>query len=188
MAHELRCSIWQIADEADQVFGGIVARPSESGEMVCRFGVASGEDAIEVAAQAAHGDCRGAGFPSSSPRVEGKIEGFSDPADTVLVADLSDCLKDGGDQVSVFMGIEVGRPNACCENAFDLGRELGQHVPSSGYMLLDQFGESGRQFPFGPADAGALDHLEVDADIEGGVLARQLDGIFKCGAGGHQSG
>ncbi len=188
VAHELGGAGGEIFNDAAKIGGGEGTGEDEAGEVIGGEGLVGGEDAGEAGAEGAHGESGEAGGEGDGAGVEGEIKRAADPGDVVVAADGGNGAEDGGEEVGVFVGVEVGGLEAGGEDFFRLEAELGEDVPLAGGEGAEEGGDIGGERAAGLGEAGALDDLEVDADVEGGVGVGELDGVVEAGAGGHEGG
>ena len=127
------------------------------------------------------------------------LEGVADGADGGALGEVEERARDGGEDVSVLVRVEVGDVDAGALELLDLGEGFALDVvfadvaAEEGLCEVDDAGAKG--FAVAAEEGGdalgmgygnSVDEGDVAADAESGVGVGYGDGVVECGAGCHE--
>lgn len=131
----------------------------------------------------------------------GGLEWVADGADGAALGEVQERTGDGREEMSVFVGVEVGDVDSGTLESLDLGEGLALDVvlgDAAAEERLNEVGEAGTEGLAVGAEEGwdalgmgggdAVDEGDVAADAEGGKGARDGGSVLECRAGGHEGG
>ena len=177
--HEFGGSGRQVVEEADEFRGTEVAGERKSGEVVGGAEAVAREGPVEAAAEETEGSTNEAAGGGDGVGGEGKVKRATDPGDPELLAEAGEGGEDGGQQMSVLVGVEMGGLDAGGEDPFNLTAEFRVGIDLAAEERGDELANRGGL-------TGAADEDAMDADVEGRIRVSEFDGMFKRVAVGHQ--
>ena len=131
----------------------------------------------------------------------GLLEWVADGTDGGAFGYMEQGAGDGGEEVGVFVGVEVGDVDAGALEFLHLGEGLADDVvgvdgaAEEGLEEIEQRGAEGVAVGaeqggdgFGVGDGGAVCKHDMAPHSQLGVGEGDLDGVLECGAGGHEGG
>jgi len=181
-----------------ELAGGGDAEGSVGGEDV---GVMDLRDALEAGLQAGDKTDEQATEWASVAEAAGPLglEGVADGSDGGALGEVEERAGDGGEDVSVFVCVDVGDVYAGALEFLDLGEGFALDVVLVDVAAEESLGEvndaGAEGFAVASEEGGdalgvgygdCVDEGDVAADAEAGVGVGDGDGVVECGAGGHE--
>ena len=127
------------------------------------------------------------------------LEGVADGSDGGALSEVEERAGDGGEDVGVLVGVDVGDVDAGALEFLDLSQGLAFDVVLADIAAEESLGEvddAGAEGLAVGADEGGnalrvsygdgVDEGDVATDAECGIGEGDGDGVVKCGAGGHE--